>query len=94
MQIRWALKARADLFDIDHHYREIDPDLADAMLDRIEDAPTILIDHPQAGETIDSLGVRKWRVRRTSFLLLYRFTRGRIEITRVVHASGDWRRAR
>lgn len=91
MEVRWALSARADLFAIADHYDGIDPDITDAMLARIGSAPAILREHPRAGEPVGR-DLRKWRVRRTAFALLYRVREGHVEIARVVHAATDWRR--
>ena len=91
MQLRWALRARRDLFDIADHYAEIDSDIADQMLLRIETAPLLLTEHPFAGPPVDDSALRKWAVRKTPYLLFYRVTRTAVEIARVVHAASDWR---
>lgn len=94
MQLRWAPRARRDLFDIADYYGDEDPDLADEMLRRIETAPLLLIDHPLAGPPIEDMSLRKWSVRHTPFILFYRVGRTAVEIVRVVHSATHWREAR
>jgi plasmid stabilization system protein ParE len=90
MKLRWALSARSDLFSIADHYEAISPGLADDMLSAIEDAPLLLVDHPFAGPPLANVPLRKWSVRNTPFILLYRVFRDRVEIVRVMHAASDW----
>jgi toxin ParE1/3/4 len=91
MQLRWALRARLDLFDIADHYEEIDPAIGDNLLAEIETAPLFLTEHPHAGPLVSESGLRKWRVRRTPFILLYRVSRTTVEVARVVHHATNWR---
>lgn len=91
MDIRWALEARADLWNIADRYAHFDAELPAIMLHRIDAATAPLRLHPHMGESAGR-HVRKWSVRGTPFVLLYRVYRDRVEITRVVHASMDWRR--
>jgi toxin ParE1/3/4 len=91
MQLRWALRARRDLFDIADHHEELDPDVADRMLLQIETAPLFLIEHPNAGPLIPDTSLRKWKVRKTPFLIFYRVGRNVVEVARVVHSATNWR---
>lgn len=90
MELIWADSAEADLFSIADHYAHENPDLPDKILSRIAKAALILIDQPRLGTPID-IGLRKWRARRTPFILLYRVSETQVEIARVVHAAQDWR---
>jgi toxin ParE1/3/4 len=90
MQLRWALRARLDLFEIADHYDRIDPAIGDSLLAEIETAPLFLTGHPHAGPLVFQSGFRKWRVRRTPFILLYRVSRTSVEVARVVHHSTNW----
>jgi plasmid stabilization system protein ParE len=94
MKPRWALSARDDLFQIADHYDEISVELTDHIMAVIEGAPLILLDHPFAGPPLKNVPLRKWLVRETPFLLLYRVARDRIEIARVLHTASDWRSLR
>ena len=90
MRLVWALQAESDLYEIADHYTAIAPALGKAMLERIIEAPLVLLDHPYLGQAAGAFGLRKWRARRTPFILLYRVTDATIEIARVVAAASDW----
>jgi toxin ParE1/3/4 len=90
MQLRWALRARLDLFDIADNYDRIDTAISDRLLAEIETAPLFLTEHPHAGALVSRSGLRKWRVRRTPFILLYRVSRTAVEVARVVHHATNW----
>jgi toxin ParE1/3/4 len=90
MRLVWALQAEADLYEIADHYAAISPDLADEILNRIFEGPLVLLDYPQLGQPAGLLELRKWAVRRTPFILLYRVLGTDLEVARVVHAASDW----
>lgn len=90
MRLIWALQAENDLYEIADHYSVIAPGLGEAMLDRIVAASRVLPDHPRLGQSVGALGLRKWSVRRTPFILLYRVTESDVEIARIVAAASDW----
>jgi len=90
MRLIWALQAEADLYEIADQYTAIAPALGEAMLDRILEAPRVLLDHPYLGQSAGAFGLRKWSARRTPFILLYRVTDTTIEIARIVAAASDW----
>ena len=83
----WSRLARQDLYAI--AFDELLWD-ADQLIDRIEKAPLILLDFPELGPVAGPDGLRKWHVRHTPFLLLYKDLGSSVEISRVVHASSDW----
>jgi len=90
MRVLWSRPARDDVFAIANYYDAIDPDLAEAMVDRIDGAASALLANPNIGRPIVNLNVRKWNVRHTPFLLLYVVRGGDIEIRRVRHSAADW----
>jgi toxin ParE1/3/4 len=61
-------------------------------LNRIFEGPLVLLDYPQLGQPAGLLELRKWAVRRTPFILLYRVLGTDLEVARVVHAASDWER--
>lgn len=67
------------------------PGLGLVLLERISEAPLVLLDYPGLGSPTALPGVRKWPVRQTPFLLFYVTKRDRVEITSVRHAASDWR---
>jgi toxin ParE1/3/4 len=90
-QLRWTEAASADLFSVADHYRNIDRHLAEVMLERVVEAPRILLTQPAISAPVGARGMRKWVVSRTPFLLTYRILRdGTIEIMRVRHSRSNW----
>lgn len=89
----WSGPARRDLIEIAERYADIMPGLDDEMLARILDGPRPLLDFPNLGQPVGALDLRKWTVRRTPFILLYRATDTVVEIARVHHAAEDWRKS-
>ncbi len=86
-QLIWSRPARQDLYRI--AFDEMLWDV-EVLVERIEKAPLLLTEFPELGEMIGSTGRRKWRVKGTPFLLIYKSRKGTVEISRVVHAASDW----
>jgi len=86
----WAGKARDDLAAIDAYWCENAPARADDILDRIEAAAEFLLGMPHASSVLDEGPGRKWSVRSTRYILVYRIMEDAIQILRVHHASRDW----
>lgn len=84
----WSRLARQDLYGI--AFDELGMSV-DALIVRIETAPLILLDFPELGEKVGPDGRRKWRVKRTPFILLYRKAGDDVEISRVIHSASDWK---
>ena len=88
----WSERSRADLFAIADRYDAIEPGLGGRMLDRVEDAPLVLMQHPHLGASVSARGFRKWRAKGTPFVLLYRLRPdGAVEVARVRHDRENWR---
>ena len=60
------------------------------MLERVETAPLILREFPELGSPTGLRGIRKWRVVKAPFVLLYSVAPRHIAIRRVRHAASDW----
>ena len=88
----WAKNAQADLIRIVSFYGPLDGEFAQRVLREAISASEFLCDYPQAGPATRQRGVRKWRVKTTPFLLLYRYTANNLRITRVTHHAQDWDR--
>jgi plasmid stabilization system protein ParE len=54
-------------------------------------AARFLAERPEAGPALAD-GARKWRVRGTDYVLIYRPVRQGIQVLRVHHARQDWRK--
>lgn len=89
-ELIWSVSAETDLYEIADHYAQFDPSLPDLILRRIADAPLILLDNPWIGPPAGHYELRKWLVRKTPFLLLYRVAGESVEVVRVVHSASDW----
>jgi plasmid stabilization system protein ParE len=87
----WSHPARRDLYAIAAYYGRLDPSLPEIFLERIEEAPLVLLDFPGLGSPTRSADVRRWRVPKTPFLLLYAEVSKGIQIRRVIHDRSDWR---
>lgn len=88
--IRWSSLALEEVMAIDGRYRPADPALADRMGRALTEAARFLVRHPFAGAPIDDGDRRKWAVRETPYIILYRYGRG-LRILRVQHNPGKWR---
>ena len=93
MRVIWSRPSRDDIFGIADYYDAVDPSLAETILDRIDQAAAVLLANPRIGTAMTELGVRKWNVRHTPFLLLHVVRGQEIEIRRVRHGAADWREA-
>jgi toxin ParE1/3/4 len=87
----WTPEAQADLAKIDDFYAEIAPDYADRVGDAALAAARFLAQFPYARTSIDIDNARKWIVRATPFILIYRPLRDTVEILRVRHMAKDWK---
>ncbi|UVO51503.1 type II toxin-antitoxin system RelE/ParE family toxin [Sphingomonas sp. SUN019] len=87
---RWTARARADLAAVDDYYCPIAPEYALRIGREALAAARFLAAHPASGPAFGG-GTRKWRIRSTDYLLIYRIVTGGIEIVRLRHAHEDWR---
>ena len=87
---KWTRPAQADLARIDDHHRERDVAYADRVGRQAIGAGRFLAQHPASGSPIDH-ELRKWRVRGTRYLLVYRLVPGGVEVLRVRHERENWR---
>ncbi len=90
MRLEWADTTEDDLNRIIAHYAEIAPSLAMELIERIAVAPRPLLDFPFIGPETEVEGLRKWRVAKTPFLLLYSVEPDRVVVARVVDARSNW----
>jgi toxin ParE1/3/4 len=87
--IKWSGPARRDFSRIDAHYFEIDPAIANRMGGDVIRAAQFLLDNPMAGPVVEQTRMRKWIVRKTPYILLYRPDAGGIRIVRIRHMAED-----
>lgn len=86
----WTRRAQNDLAGADDHWRGIDVDYALRLGRLAMAASRFLADWPFAGVTFGG-GTRKWRIKGTDYLLIYRVVPGGIQVVRLRHARENWR---
>ncbi len=89
VQVYFTRAAREDLIAIWTHIAEDNPQAADRVLDRLEEAASRLADTPQIGPARDDIRPGLRYLVSGSYLLLYRIREGGIEIVRAVHGRRD-----
>ena len=89
--VEWTPLALEDLASIDAYWWQFSPEGAEIILQRTDSAALFLTSAPEAGPKIERASARKWRVRRTDYIIVYRIVPGRIEVLRVRHAAENWR---
>jgi len=90
--VEWTDPAIADLLRLSDWYGENAPGFFDKAADRITAALEPLRARPSLGTPMQIASVRKWSVRGTPFLLLYRpVGTDRLEILAVRHNRQNWR---
>jgi plasmid stabilization system protein ParE len=90
MTIAWSSAAWADVDRLHAFLAEYDLDAADAVFDRLANAPAELLDFPRRGSRVsqyDPREVREFRV--GSYLLRYELTGTDIFVLRFFHARED-----
>lgn len=87
----WSPRSRDDLLAIAAHYDGVAPEMVDDMLQRIETAPTPLLDFPEIG-SLTAGGARKWRAPKTPYLLIYDVNDDAVEVVAVEHVRSNWQR--
>lgn len=89
-RIIWSRPARNDLAVINQYNAQLD--LAYAARVGRDALKTVvwLAENPRVGPFVEDSDVRKWRVPKTDYLLLYRETAEGITIDRVRHARENW----
>lgn len=87
----WTPDAKRDLSRIDDYFAESDHEFADRVGRLAIDTARFLAENQYVGPVIEPGSSRKWPVRKTPYLLIYRPVRGGVEILRVRHAHEDWK---
>ena len=91
--VHWTPLARADLEAIDSFYAAEDPEFADRVGRTAIAAARFLSEWPGSGSLVSDGGIRKWPVKATPYILVYRVLKASIQILRVRHNREDWRGA-
>ena len=86
----WTIRASADLAAADTYYRQIDPGFAYRLGHSAIAASQVLAENPRIGPVFGR-GTRKWRIRNTDYLLIYRIVGNGVEVIRMHHGHENWR---
>jgi plasmid stabilization system protein ParE len=87
---QWTIDARQDLAAIDDYYFDLNPEHTLRVGRAAIAAARFLAERPEAGPSLTA-DARKWRVRGTDYVLIYRPVKQGIEVLRVHHARQNWR---
>ena len=88
---KWTGPAQADLASIDSWHRSRDPVSAARLGSEALLGARLAAQTPGLGSPTE-LGLRKWKVGRTGYLLFYREVSGGVEIVRMRHERENWSR--
>lgn len=90
MRIVWSSAAWADVDRLHAFLAEHDLDAADAVFDRLANAPSVLLDFPRRGPRLSQFDPREVReIRAGSYLLRYELADTDIRVLRFFHARED-----
>ncbi len=90
MRVRWLRTALENVdAEIDYIARD-NPDAADRVLSRIEEAVAHLAEHPALGRAGRVPGTRELVISDTHYIIPYRVRRNAVEILRVFHSARRW----
>ena len=92
MRVEWAEVAQRDLADFAEQAYETDPDRSDRLLAEAEKATEFLARVPYGGSPQEDNGIRKFRLGRLPFVLLYAVQDDSVYVTRLHHSSQNWRK--
>ena len=88
-RIIWSGDALDDIDDMVDFVGRENPDAADLILDRIEDAVNLLADMP-VGRQGRVKGTYEWYVKRSSYIIVYALTETSLHVVHIIHAARDW----
>ncbi len=84
----WSASALADLGEVDRYLRDYSADHAHRIGGMAIAAARLLADNPYLGPVAQG-DLRKWSIRGTEYLILYRPMPDGVDIVRLMHAKQD-----
>jgi toxin ParE1/3/4 len=84
----WSASALADLGEVDRYLRDYSADHAHRIGGMAIAAVRLLADNPYLGPVAQG-DLRKWSIRGTEYLILYRPMPDGVDIVRLMHAKQD-----
>lgn len=88
----WARRARSDLESIERYWLDERPDYVAKVMAATRHAIALLLETPGAGSPVGSPDLRRWRLGKTPYLMLYRVSRTELRVLRIHHERQNWRR--
>jgi len=83
----------SDFIEAQQYIARDNPTAAQEAAQRVWDAASQLLTHPELGRLGHAGGTREWVVTKTPYLIVYRRNGEFIEILRVWHAKRNWQNA-
>jgi toxin ParE1/3/4 len=90
MRVVWSVAAVADREEIFDYIAADSPQAAILVDERIQRQIRILAKFPEGGRGGRVEGTRELVIQRTPYLVVYRVTRERVHILRVLHGARRW----
>jgi toxin ParE1/3/4 len=93
VKVIWSPTAERNLDAIWEYIAQDNIDAADRMTACLHAATENLVNHPRFGRDGRSRDTRELVVADTPYILIYRISRGRIDVVRVLHGKQHWPQA-
>ncbi len=90
-RVEWTEAASRDLREAENYLNQFHPALGRDLVTRALEAGRFILAHPAIGSPMGKARWRKWPVKRTRYLLLYRPTSDGIETGRLRHNRSNWK---
>lgn len=90
MPVKWSALAQADFRVFYESALEQDATYALNISEALEEATNRLLAFPRLGTPVGLAGHRKWRLKKTPFLMIYAIEVDGLYILRVYHERQDW----
>lgn len=92
MHLKWARPALRDIKEAGDFIALDNPQAAERMAERVQEAVEYLVDHPTMGRPGRVSGTRELVISGTPFIVVYRVAVPSVQILRVLHHARKWGR--
>ncbi len=90
MPLEWTLKVIGDIREAGNYIAEDNPEAAEKMAERVQEAVEYLLEHPNMGRQGRLHNTRELIISGTPFLVVYWVRGTAVQILRVSHHSRKW----
>ena len=91
-RVVWARKAQSDLESIERYWLSERPGYVANVMAAARHAIAFLLETPGAGSPVGSRDLRRWRLGKSPYLMLYRASRTELRVVRIQHERQNWLR--